>query len=343
MSERLSEQIELTRQQVKAMDDKKERASAVVVNLDVLRALLAASQPNSGAVPIRDCLDCGQEIHAPSGQPATDITHAMSERCLREGCQLYCAKPVKSTRPTWESTHCPYCGVNMKDLDQEASAVSHLTGACKPATADPVEALTFYEFSRVNRQRCESKEGFSHQLDSWSTSDWFTALFGELGEAANVAKKLNRIRDSVGLNANKGATAKALQVKLRQELGDGFVYLDLLAQSLGFSIADAAVEVFNAKSDELNCPIRMAALRASRTAGGGVEPWLFAIEECSEDGKWSWHDGEQCVFGDRESAQDEVGMLNDDVEDWQGSPYRVVPLYRAALAASASPAAKESK
>jgi len=61
-------------------------------------------------------------------------------------------------------------------------------------------------------------------------------------------------------------------------------------------------------------------------------PWLYAIEEQSEDGRWSWHDGEQCVFGDAQSAQDEVDSLNDAVEEWQGSPYRVVPLYRRAAA-----------
>jgi hypothetical protein len=120
------------------------------------------------------------------------------------------------------------------------------------------EKLTFAEFARVNRLRCESREGFDHALDSWSTSDWFTALFGELGEAANVAKKLNRIRDSVGVKANRGVEAEELRTKLRQELGDGYVYLDLLAQSLGFLIGDAAVEVFNAKSKELGCPIALA-------------------------------------------------------------------------------------
>ncbi len=52
-------------------------------------------------------------------------------------------------------------------------------------------------FSVINRARCESPEGFNHALQSWSLSDWFTAILGELGEAANVAKKLNRIRDGI--------------------------------------------------------------------------------------------------------------------------------------------------
>ncbi len=37
----------------------------------------------------------------------------------------------------------------------------------------------------------------------------------------------------------------------RKELGDTLCYLDLLATSRGFSIFDAAVEVFDAKSKEI--------------------------------------------------------------------------------------------
>jgi NTP pyrophosphatase (non-canonical NTP hydrolase) len=129
--------------------------------------------------------------------------------------------------------------------------------------APPVSALrelTFAEFARINRQRCESPDGFNHKLESWSTSDWFLALLGELGEAANIAKKLNRVRD--GIPGNK-ISKKELQDKLRQELGDAFVYLDLLCQSVGIEIESAAVEVFNAKSQELGCPIRIPAALAA--------------------------------------------------------------------------------
>lgn len=115
-------------------------------------------------------------------------------------------------------------------------------------------ALTFQKFSELNRARCEAPDGFNHDLASWSASDWVTAIVGELGEAANVVKKLNRYRD--GINGNK-ETAEALRAKLRQELGDTFVYLDLLCQSLGFSLVEAAVEVFNAKSAEIGYPAKI--------------------------------------------------------------------------------------
>jgi NTP pyrophosphatase (non-canonical NTP hydrolase) len=108
-------------------------------------------------------------------------------------------------------------------------------------------------FSRVNRERCESEFGFRHPLNSWSLSDWFTATMGELGEAANVAKKLNRIRD--GIPGNK-ETEMELRAKLGREIADTFIYLDLLTQSQGMLLSELVPEVFNAKSDELGCSIK---------------------------------------------------------------------------------------
>jgi NTP pyrophosphatase (non-canonical NTP hydrolase) len=114
--------------------------------------------------------------------------------------------------------------------------------------------MTFEEFSQANRARCESPQGFNHPLSGWSSSDWMTALVGEIGEAANVVKKLNRCRD--GVPGNK-LTADELRDQLRKELGDVFVYLDLMAQSLGFNIADAATEVFDAKSADIGYPVKL--------------------------------------------------------------------------------------
>lgn len=106
----------------------------------------------------------------------------------------------------------------------------------------------FYAFSARNRRRCEAPSGFNHKWDDWSTADWLIAAMGEFGEAANVAKKLRRAQS--GIRGNK-ETEYELRVKLRHELGDVLVYLDLLAQSLGFNIFDAAREVFDSKSREI--------------------------------------------------------------------------------------------
>lgn len=111
--------------------------------------------------------------------------------------------------------------------------------------------MDMQEFSDENLTRCESPKGFNHALKSWSTSDWFTAVMGELGEAANVAKKLNRVRD--GIPGNK-ETPEELQENLAGELADTFIYLDLLAQSLDINLSEAVTKTFNAKSEEIGYP-----------------------------------------------------------------------------------------
>lgn len=88
-------------------------------------------------------------------------------------------------------------------------------------------------FSRRNRIRCESPQGFNHPLSSWSLSDWTTATLGELGEAANIVKKLNRVRDGIPGNAE---TEDELRQKLADEIADTAIYLDLMAQAAGFDL-----------------------------------------------------------------------------------------------------------
>ncbi len=104
-------------------------------------------------------------------------------------------------------------------------------------------------FSSENLARCESPSGFKHQLGSWSLSDWMTATMGELGEAANVLKKLNRVRDGV---TNVGdAPANVLRDQFADEVADTFIYLDLLAQAAGFDLAEAVRAKFDRTSAKI--------------------------------------------------------------------------------------------
>jgi len=112
--------------------------------------------------------------------------------------------------------------------------------------------LTFENFARDNYTRCVSPEGFNHKLEAWSLSDWFTATMGELGEAANIAKKLNRVRDNIP--GNKESTDE-LKTMLQDEVADVFIYLDLLAQSQGFSLAEAVINKFNKTSSKIGYPL----------------------------------------------------------------------------------------
>ncbi len=108
--------------------------------------------------------------------------------------------------------------------------------------------MDMLRFSIQNRERCESASGFNHSLQSWSLSDWMTATMGELGEAANVAKKLNRVRDGIRGNAE---THDELRQKLADELADTFIYLDLLCQSAGIVLADAVERKFEVTSRKI--------------------------------------------------------------------------------------------
>lgn len=122
------------------------------------------------------------------------------------------------------------------------------------------DSLTYHEFAVINRRRCEAKNGFNHKLSDWSLSDWFAAVLGELGEAANVAKKLNRVRD--GIPGNK-ETPDELRQMLKDEIADTAIYLDLLAQSEGFTIEDAIREKFQKTSEKIGYddPISRVTLR----------------------------------------------------------------------------------
>ena len=103
-------------------------------------------------------------------------------------------------------------------------------------------------FSDANRKRCEAADGFGHPLDDWSLSDWITAVTGELGEAANIAKKLNRARDGIPGNDR---TPDQLKADLADEIADTFIYLDLLAQSQGIDLGAAVMDKFDRTSRKI--------------------------------------------------------------------------------------------
>jgi NTP pyrophosphatase (non-canonical NTP hydrolase) len=91
-------------------------------------------------------------------------------------------------------------------------------------------------------------------LKSWSNSDWFTALAGECGELGNVIKKMNRVRD--GMPARQKSPAE-LAVDMQMEIGDTFIYLDLLAQVNGWMLAECIKATFNRISEREGFPERL--------------------------------------------------------------------------------------
>ena len=129
------------------------------------------------------------------------------------------------------------------------------------ASRDREPTFDLNEFSAENRARCEAPNGFNHRMDSWSLSDWMTATLGELGEAANVAKKLNRVRDGIVGNSE---TERQLRAKLGSEIADAFIYLDLLAQSQGLRLSEIVRRTFDAKSAQIGYAVSRVPLSETK-------------------------------------------------------------------------------
>ena len=106
--------------------------------------------------------------------------------------------------------------------------------------------------SELNLQRC--LRWHPSGLNSWSYSDWFTAMAGEVGELGNVIKKLNRARD--GLPGNSLAPDE-LREMAKKEIADVYIYLDLLAQAMNVDLSSAVREKFNEVSDRNGFPEKL--------------------------------------------------------------------------------------
>lgn len=113
----------------------------------------------------------------------------------------------------------------------------------------------FHVFSHVNLARC--LRWHPQGINSWSRSDWAVAMVGEAGEACNVIKKLNRIRDGLVGNHGEDADASVLRAKLGKELADVVIYCDLMAQAEGFDLSDLIVQKFNEVSERNGLPERI--------------------------------------------------------------------------------------
>lgn len=105
------------------------------------------------------------------------------------------------------------------------------------------------DLSAINLRRCIV--GFKHLLEEWSVAEWTNAMAGEAGEAANIAKKIIRLRSSVNMMNKITDTPDELKQKLMQELSDTVIYADLCAQRVGASLEQYVIKPFNNKSKEM--------------------------------------------------------------------------------------------
>jgi len=121
----------------------------------------------------------------------------------------------------------------------------------------PKLGLTFDEVSESNAKRCARWHGtFPNRTnDDFSGGDWANAMQGEAGEAGNVVKKLRRLE--LGLASQNNGTEGELMEKLSKEIGDTFIYLDLLAQYYGLDTGECIRQAFNQVSEREGFPERI--------------------------------------------------------------------------------------
>lgn len=83
----------------------------------------------------------------------------------------------------------------------------------------------------------------------WCLAQWANAVTGELGEAANLIKKIER----------GDLTLDEARVDLAKEFADVLTYLDILAMRAGVDLGAATIDKFNEVSVRVGSPIRLRA------------------------------------------------------------------------------------
>ncbi|MDJ0894819.1 MAG: MazG-like family protein [Alphaproteobacteria bacterium] len=117
-----------------------------------------------------------------------------------------------------------------------------------------MKTLTFSALRRANKDRVGAFLNANGQpayakpdSSDWSIADWLVAVMGELGEAANVVKKVRR----------GDMTMDEARPLLEQEFADVVIYLDLIADQCGIDLGAGVAKTFDAKSVQLGLPHRI--------------------------------------------------------------------------------------
>jgi NTP pyrophosphatase (non-canonical NTP hydrolase) len=110
------------------------------------------------------------------------------------------------------------------------------------------DGLTFNTLRRANIARLpcfrDNKGRICHSEkdgSDWSPAQWLQAVVGELGEYANLRKKVER----------GDFTPEEAKPMLADELADVVIYLDILAEQLGVDLGAAVMHKWNKTSQKV--------------------------------------------------------------------------------------------
>ncbi len=114
-----------------------------------------------------------------------------------------------------------------------------------------MSGLTFNELRKAHEARipeyrnAKGELTFKNGIDAWLLSQWMNALTGEVGEAANLIKKVDRgdfsfdeVKDEIG-----------------KELADIMGYLDLVALRAGIDLGQVTIQKFNEISKRIGSQV----------------------------------------------------------------------------------------
>lgn len=106
--------------------------------------------------------------------------------------------------------------------------------------------LSFNTLRSANEQRIKSSKYEKCERD-WTTAHWLQATVGELGELANIMKKVDR----------GDFTLDAARSDIAKELADVQTYLDILAMKLGIDLGMATKDKFNEVSKRIGSRVHI--------------------------------------------------------------------------------------
>ncbi len=116
--------------------------------------------------------------------------------------------------------------------------------------------LTFRNLRIANTRRLptfKNKRGEPAHSEAdgsdWALSTWCNAVLGELGELANLIKKVER----------GDLTLDEARVELGKECADVVTYLDILAFRIGVDLGEETLNKFNEVSRRVGSPVFMDA------------------------------------------------------------------------------------
>lgn len=114
------------------------------------------------------------------------------------------------------------------------------------------DGLTFNTLRSANLKRLpmfrDAKGRTCHSKDDgsdWSPAQWLQAVTGELGEYANLRKKVER----------GDLDMTEARPMLADELADVVIYLDILAAQLGVNLGEAVMAKWNRTSEKVGAPL----------------------------------------------------------------------------------------